>query len=104
MKKLLLIYSIFAITSQSYSQTEKKTTILFDSTTQKYTYVRIFVLENKTSNDFYNLAKTWCKKKYYTDKFSLDQENEKLVQSVFFEITAPIYVAKQNSHTGPRVK
>lgn len=71
--------SLLFLTIQAFGQKDKhKISIPFDSLTQKYAYVNVFEVPNKSSAALYKSAKDWSKVKYADDKFLIDTENEQL--------------------------
>ncbi len=80
-KSKITLFSLlfFCFTIQTFGQKEKNKIIVpFDSTTQKYTYVKVVGVPDKTVSDLYKSAKDWMKVKYSNDKYLIDTENEQL--------------------------
>lgn len=80
-KTTITLFSLLFLcfTIQAFGQKEKnKINVPFDSTTQKYTYVKVVDVPNKTASDLYKSAKDWTKVKYSDDKYLIDTENEQL--------------------------
>lgn len=84
MRNLKTVTTLFTLlflcfTTQIFAQKEKnKINVPFDSSTQKYTYVKIVQVPNKSASDLYKSAKDWTKLKYADDKYLIDTESEQL--------------------------
>jgi predicted molibdopterin-dependent oxidoreductase YjgC len=78
---LILCGSVF-----SYAQKGSKIQVPYDSSTQKYTYVRIIEAPEKNAVDLFASAKKWCAEKYLDNKFISEVAGEELMDLGNFPI------------------
>lgn len=93
-KNLLSILLLFMVVSSAMAHKkgndnkgDKEISLPYDSTTGKYTYVRIIETPGKPAEELYKAAKDWSKIKFSDDKYLIDEQNTKFIHMGNFTIT-----------------
>lgn len=93
LKSVCIMLLILSFTTYSFGQKNNKiTNIPFDSITQKYTYIKVIEVPNKSEKQLYKTAKEWTKMKFSDEKYLIDNENIQLTDLGSFSF---VYQYKQ---------
>jgi hypothetical protein len=87
---LIALLIFFSITALAQEKESDKINMPFDEETKKYTYTEIIEVSGMSSEQLYNLAKDWCKRKYTDDNFSIDEASVELADVGSFPLTTTL--------------
>lgn len=96
--KIYALLCILLFTASAYGQKlTDKVSIPFDSTTEKFTYVEIFEVPDKSSSELYQTVKSWFKEKYLQQDLLIDSENEEITDKGNFTVRTVLKIHKTKS-------